>query len=204
MDPIQITTAALAFAGSCVVQKCADASLDAAWTRIAVAYKTWSGIDPGPEAAMDEEGAAPDAQLLGEAEVVFGLSSSLRRARFADIVLDGARILWVDDRPENNAWERSLLRAFKADVDTVETTRSALMALQSKPFDLVISDIAREDDTRAGLRALPLIRAEVGTGLVVFYVGRVSGAPPPGAFGITNDPNELLHLVLDALERHRL
>ena len=41
---------------------------------------------------------------------------------------------------------------------------------------------------------------------VVFYVGRVDRAAgvPAGSFGITNRPDELLHLVMDALERCRL
>jgi len=41
---------------------------------------------------------------------------------------------------------------------------------------------------------------------VVFYVSVVyQDKPlPPGAFGLTNRPDELLHLVIDALEPVRL
>jgi hypothetical protein len=41
---------------------------------------------------------------------------------------------------------------------------------------------------------------------VIFYVGRLDpGAErPAGSFGITNRPEELLHLVLDVLERTRV
>jgi hypothetical protein len=40
---------------------------------------------------------------------------------------------------------------------------------------------------------------------VIFYVGSSDpqSEPPPGSFGLTTDPAELLHLVLDALERRR-
>jgi hypothetical protein len=40
---------------------------------------------------------------------------------------------------------------------------------------------------------------------VIFYVGSSDpeSEPPSGAFGITADPSELLHLVLDVLERSR-
>jgi hypothetical protein len=38
---------------------------------------------------------------------------------------------------------------------------------------------------------------------VIFYVSVINQDKPlpPGAFGLTNRPDELLHLVIDALER---
>ena len=40
---------------------------------------------------------------------------------------------------------------------------------------------------------------------IIFYVGRLdaSAGVPAGAFGVTNRPDELLQLVLDALARAR-
>jgi hypothetical protein len=73
---------------------------------------------------------------------------------------------------------------------------------------MIISDIDRaypEPNPRAGLDMLPRL-AEAGVHLpVVFYVGRLDPAAgvPPGAFGVTNRPDELLNLTLDALERIR-
>jgi len=56
------------------------------------------------------------------------------------------------------------------------------------------------------VRALPWIR-KLGDGApVVFYIGDLDEdrGVPPGAFGITDRVEELLHLVLDALERRRM
>ncbi|MGH7572608.1 MAG: response regulator [Gemmatimonadota bacterium] len=129
--------------------------------------------------------------MVREAESIFGLSSALRRARQVDAVLRGARILWVDDHPENNAWERSLLKAFGTETVSVETTRSAVAVLQRERFDVILSDITREGRRDEGIRALPRIVEAAGATRLVFYVGRLSNLRSlEGAFGITNHPNE--------------
>ena len=65
--------------------------------------------------------------------------------------------------------------------------------------------MARGDEATAGLKFLEQFRKEDKTTPVIFYVGVF--APEKGvpvqAFGITNRPDELLHLILDALERKK-
>ncbi|NOT27712.1 MAG: hypothetical protein HOP16_16620 [Acidobacteria bacterium] len=205
MEPATITAAAVAFAGSCIAQKCADATLEAAWSQIKTAFKRWRGSDATDQSLEEARGLhVVDEGLLKEAEAIFGLSSALRRARMVAPVLQGARILWVDDHPENNTWERSLLKTFNAETTTVETTRSALACLESERFDIVLSDGRRENVPDEGLRALPSIEKASAEASVIFYVGALRSGRPAGAFGITNEPNELLHLILDALERKRV
>lgn len=206
MEPITLTVAALAFVGSCVVQKCADATLEAAWARISARFKKKEGAKPTGE-TVDEETALQEVapSLRGEAETIFGLSTGLRRAKLVSSVLDGAHVLWIDDHPENNRWERSMLRAFSVHVTSVETTRSAMACLQTEAFDVVVSDIAREGRSDEGVRALAEFSVRAPGLPILLYVGYLnSDSVPRGAFGITNDPNELLHLLLDALERSRV
>jgi len=71
---------------------------------------------------------------------------------------------------------------------------------------VIISDIARGDTADQGVRDLPLLRRSAPETPVIFYVGKLDShqGTPAGAFGITNRPQELLHLVLDALERKRV
>lgn len=70
-------------------------------------------------------------------------------------------------------------------------------------FDLVISDIARGEDPAAGL-GTPRALTNQGTRVpVIFYVGQALRPIPQDAFGITDRPDELVHLVLDALARCR-
>ena len=64
--------------------------------------------------------------------------------------------------------------------------------------------LARENNDTAGVDALPSLRSAAPETPVVFYIGQESTrGVPVGAFGITNRPDELLHLVLDVLERRR-
>jgi CheY-like chemotaxis protein len=138
---------------------------------------------------------------------------ALERALRDRKLLDGAEILWVDDHPSNNRNESRMLRSFGAVMTFASTTEEGVIALrdagaQRRPFDLIISDIARDypaPDPRGGLDMLPRL-AQAGSRLpVVFYVGRLEpdAGVPPGAFGITNRPDELLNLTLDALARGR-
>ncbi len=158
------------------------------------------------------EMARKNPRWEGESSVV-DQHRALARAMRERKLLDGAEILWVDDCPSNNRNESRMLRSFGAVITFACTTEEALGALrdgdtQKQPFDMIISDIGRDYPTpnpRAGIDMLVRL-AEAGRHEpVVFYVGRLApdAGPPVGAFGITNRPDELLNLTLDALARVR-
>jgi CheY-like chemotaxis protein len=138
---------------------------------------------------------------------------ALDRANKERELLDGAEILWVDDRPSNNRNEARMLRSFGALITFACTTDEAIDALrlgaqQGEPFDMIVSDINRgasEAEQKAGLNMLQRFSEENITLPVVFYVGKINSGvgTPDGAFGVTNRPDQLLHLVLDALARVR-
>jgi len=130
---------------------------------------------------------------------------ALKRARKHLQVFRDAQFLWVDDHPENNLNERRMFRQLKAEIDTARSTEEALKILKNGRYDLVISDMARGDEATAGLKFLEQFRKEDKTTPVIFYVGVFDPEKgvPVQAFGITNRPDELLHLTLDALERKK-
>lgn len=70
-------------------------------------------------------------------------------------------------------------------------------------YEVVISDIARTEGPDAGLKLLERMYREGVHRWTIFYVRDLKPGVPPGAFGITNRPDHLLHLVMDALERER-
>jgi CheY-like chemotaxis protein len=121
----------------------------------------------------------------------------------AEPELDGVTILWVDDQPRNNDGERAALEALGADVVSALTNDEALVKANTRPFDLVISDIGRppgeEEGSELGLR-LWASRRKIP---LIHYIGRVDpGAPPPvGSDGVTADPGELLRMVRTAVGR---
>jgi CheY-like chemotaxis protein len=119
--------------------------------------------------------------------------------------LAGKTILWVDDHPENNRIERRMLRQVGMFVEAVTTNRHAISALGDADdhFDLVISDIGRDEESTDGLALLGDIRDLASAPPVILYVGSLKPGhgTPPGAFGITNRPDTLLNLVMDVLDR---
>ncbi len=129
----------------------------------------------------------------------------LNRAKQHRKIFRDAQILWVDDHPENNINEQRMFRGLKAEMDIARSTGEALDMLRNHLYDLVVSDMARGDEATAGLRFLEQFRKETKTTPVIFYVGvfEPERGVPAQAFGITNRPDELLHLTLDALERRK-
>jgi CheY-like chemotaxis protein len=132
---------------------------------------------------------------------------ALYKAKSRVKVYQGAEILWVDDLPSNNRNESRMLRNFGSHITFACSTDEALAAIRAgneegKPFDLVISDIARPPDNRAGLKTLEAFRAKGILLPFIFYIGQTpEDGVPEGAFGVTNRPDLLLTMVGDALAR---
>lgn len=153
-------------------------------------------IDAAVELAKKSEKWQVDVPKQDERKVI-------ERAKGRLGLFKGAQILWVDDEPENNLNERRMFRQLDCDLDCVKSTEEALNVLKAAPYDFIISDMARPESTTAGLE---MVKALYERGVhipVILYVGvhRPDLGVPPYAFGITNRPDQLLHLVLDVLER---
>jgi len=132
--------------------------------------------------------------------------AALNRAKHHLNTFRDTKVLWVDDHPENNRNERRMFRQLKVDIDIAMNSNEALEMLRCDIYDLVISDIARDDkEDLDGLQFLSELRKTDPDTPVIFYVGVMEAGKgvPEYAFGITNRPDELLHLTLDALERKR-
>lgn len=119
--------------------------------------------------------------------------------------LQRARILWVDDSPENNFNEIKMLHQLRSDVETAKSTEEALALIGKNTYDIVLSDLRRGEDAGAGLAMLATLRQSHPALPVIFYVGEFAPerGVPPFAFGLTNRPDELLHLILDVLARRK-
>jgi CheY-like chemotaxis protein len=131
----------------------------------------------------------------------------LRRAERCREVLKDKRILWIDDQVTNNRKERELLEVFDLKLEQVQSNAAAEVALapDGGGYDLILSDIVRPEGEPTGLDFLAAHRHRPAEQRVpvIFYISHLDRdlGVPVGAFGITNRPDELLHLVMDALER---
>ena len=133
-------------------------------------------------------------------------SAVLRRASLTRDVLKGSSVLWIDDHTESISPEKQTLEHLGVNVITAETTREGLEKLRNETIDLILSDIDRAGDPDEGVLSIPRIREIAPKTPIIFYIGQIETEKgiPQGAAGITNQPEELLHLVLDQLERARV
>ena len=208
MEPVSILVASATFLAAEVARKPADAFATKLWETVKAALGKVlerEHIPSDVSAATIRKAAEEVPAVAGALQAARSGASGLRRAELVGNVLRGARVLWVDDHPEHNAWERELFRSLGVVIVSVESTRSAVASLKAESFDVVISDIHRDNEPVDGIDGAMRIRDIVPTLSVLFYIQDLTSTQvPEPASGITNEPNELLHLVLDRLERARI
>jgi len=147
-------------------------------------------------------GETPDAET-SLSEVAEALAEAVPDAR-AQRQLQGRLVLWVDDRPDNNRYERRALEALGIRFALSTSTDDALEQVRYQPFNLIISDMGRPGDPRAGFALLDKLRNKGDRTPFIIYAGsraseHVEEAIRRGAIGCTNSPQELIVMVTRAL-----
>jgi CheY-like chemotaxis protein len=111
-------------------------------------------------------------------------------------------VLWVDDRPANNVFERAALESYGIRFTLVESTSEAQTLLAAGRFDAVISDLGRPGDRKAGLTLLGIVR-RAGNAVPYFLYTSVAAATAlgrvEGVQGVTADPDQLVAMVVAAV-----
>lgn len=115
-------------------------------------------------------------------------------------------ILWVDDNPGNNVWERRALESYSVRFMLATSTEEAeeLMKQRNEHLAAIISDFGRRGDRQAGYTLLAHIRAAgIQTPYFIYSNSRaperVREAMARGAQGVTDDPDELVAMVVGAI-----
>ncbi|HYH78735.1 MAG TPA: response regulator [Longimicrobium sp.] len=150
-----------------------------------------------PPAAAEYAASAQPAQAPPARVEVERAVSRLGRPRVR-------RVLWVDDHPLNNVFERQALASLGIFTDSYTSNAEARAAMEAAGYDLVISDVSRDSGMESGWDLLADFRAHWPRVPFIFYAGNPGGerserAAREGAQGITAFPNELLALVSKAL-----
>lgn len=133
--------------------------------------------------------------------------SSVSSTRFHNISSNAAwqrHILWVDDHPENNVYERTAFEAVGFSFSLSLNTEDALRQLESQRFAAIISDMSRKEGPKEGYKLLQAIREKQDKTPLFFYAG--SNTPEHqretirnGGQGNTNDPSALFQMVTKAI-----
>jgi CheY-like chemotaxis protein len=114
------------------------------------------------------------------------------------------RILWVDDRPENNVYERQAFESQGIEISLALSTNEALEILNTIKYAVIISDMGRKEGTKGGYVLLEKIRKSGDKTPFFIYAGSNSPehkklALDKGAQGSTNRPQELYEMVLNTI-----
>lgn len=118
----------------------------------------------------------------------------------------GRHVLWVNDMPRGDFYERQSLDALGLSISIATTTDGALNMLSFGKFDAVITDMGRPEGREAGYDLLSEMNKRGIAVPVIIYTGNKSPetqqeAIKRGAYGLTDDPKELLYYVIAALQK---
>jgi CheY-like chemotaxis protein len=116
-------------------------------------------------------------------------------------------VLWVDDRPENNIYERRAFESVGLRFTLALSTSEALDLLKANKYAAIISDMGRPEGHREGYILLDTIRRQGNQTPFIIYAG--SNLPEHkqetfehGGQGTTNHPQELFQIVMKAIVTH--
>ena len=118
------------------------------------------------------------------------------------------RVLWVDDRPDNNRYERLAFEAVGLRLTLAQSTNEGLENLRQNQYAAIISDMERSEGQREGYVLLDSLRNQGDRTPLFFYTS--SNAPQHkretrdhGGQDLTNNPQELFEMVTRAVIERR-
>ena len=114
------------------------------------------------------------------------------------------RVLWVDDRPDNNIYERRAFESVGLRFTLALSTNEALDLLARNKYTTIISDMGRKEGNQEGYVLLDTIRQQGNQTPFIIYAGsnlqeHKQEAFAHGGQGSTNNPQELYQIVMKSV-----
>jgi CheY-like chemotaxis protein len=148
-----------------------------------------------PESELGREINTSDARLMT------GIPAEVLREK-----LTPRKVLWVDDNPDTNIWERQALESYGVEFVLAQDTAEAVQQWQEKgPFTAIISDMGRAGDAQAGYTLLSIVKeASIQVPYFIYTAADLEeslshDAKVRGAHGLTSDPDALVAMVVAAI-----
>jgi len=112
------------------------------------------------------------------------------------------RVLWVDDHHTRNSFERGAMEALGFRIRLARSTEEAFRTVQEEQFDVIISNMNRPSERRAGLTLLDRLRSHGFNTPYIIYSAPVAPEQQAevwkrGGLGITGKPDDLLIMLLE-------
>ena len=111
-------------------------------------------------------------------------------------------ILWVDDNPENNLYEKYAFEISGIHITFAKSTEEALLRIKTHSYSAIISDMQRNEKEKEGIELLKKIREEKIWIPFFIYTGKCTHEKEKetkenGGQGCTDNPEELYKMVLN-------
>ena len=150
-------------------------------------------------AKSSESSAAPE-DILRTAKSFVDLMQDAAQPASAVATVTNRLVLWVDDQPDNNIYERRAFESMGLEFALARSTKQALAILSDRQFAMVISDLGRPEGPEEGYSVLDQLRRTDNETPFFIYTGSNAKehereAKERGAQGVTNNPQELFELV---------
>ena len=133
------------------------------------------------------------------------LNQVARRSQRIASIIQGAKLLLVNDIPEQMINLQRILQSLGVVVDVARSTQTAITMMAQTDYDVIVSDMSRNGIPDEGLRFLKESIKRNIYRPTIFTVANFdpSRGVPAYAFGITDRVDEMLNLIFDVLERTR-
>ena len=139
--------------------------------------------------------------ITSDTRLMTGIPAEVLREK-----LTTRKVLWVDDNPDNNIWERQALESYGVEFVLAQDTAEAVQQWQDKgPFTAIISDMGRVGDAQAGYTLLSIVKeAPIQVPYFIYTAANHEeklshDAKVRGAQGLTSDPDALVAMVVAAI-----
>ena len=139
--------------------------------------------------------------ITSDTRLMTGIPAEVLREK-----LTTRKVLWVDDNPDNNIWERQALESYGVEFVLAQDTAEAVQQWQDKgPFTAIISDMGRVGDAQAGYTLLSIVKeAPIKVPYFIYTAANheeslLHDAKVRGAQGLTSDPDALVAMVVAAI-----
>jgi CheY-like chemotaxis protein len=168
-----------------------------------------AGVSLGAATALQTREQAADSQNLTGTGSTKEIASLVNQTVTPQTIrmLESTSILWVDDVPSNNAYERQALEALGVHFTICTSTEDALRELKGEPFDAIVSDMGRPPDARAGYTLLEAVqKIGIHTPFIIYAKGgnkpeNKEEARKRGAYVSVSGPQKLFAVIIKLLTK---
>ncbi len=113
------------------------------------------------------------------------------------------KALWIDDNLPLTLSEQRLINALNVQIDSAHNSEMAETMIKNATYHFIVSDMLRNGNPTEGFDFITkLVKQNIHMPAILYITKyNTEKGVPPHVFGVTNKPSELLHLVMDIIER---